>query len=347
MARPMPAMANFKAMNADARRCDAFNTRVAEYLSLPCADERVWAAFEDFRICYYTYAPDFIPPLTDKMSSSLASYYLFRQKLHALLEAGSRVCAAEARAMWAAHEICYEQFLRSRGRDTVAWLGTFSAGLQDATRAHMLQLVERDYPDTHQLAAACVCGDSGVVAVADEFWEALPLGHMSDEEFRTIEREIVALYALNQKDGRERHGALAMTMDAAQPPKPAVEPEPVAAKPLSAVVGAVDATPPAKTSEVSTACRPLRVALQPAILPRSRGRSRGSEARLSHGYMRSRGKRPRPRRQRRSRSRRQRSRRSRSSHSSIACRPRPRHSGTENSAMTLRPRSRGRHSRHH
>ena len=330
MARP-PAMANFKAMNADARRCDAFNTRVAEYLSLPCADERVWAAFEDFRICYYTYAPDFIPPLTDKMSSSLASYYLFRQKLHALLEAGSRVCAAEARAMWAAHEICYEQFLRSRGRDTVAWLGTFSTGLQDATRAHMLQLVERDYPDTHQLAAACVCGDSGVVAVADEFWEALPLGHMSDEEFRTIEREIVALYALNQKDGREHHGALAMTMDAAQPPKPAVEPEPVA-KP-----------PAAKTSEVSTACRPLRVALQPAIMPRSRGRSRGSGARLSHGYMRSRDKRPRPRCQRRSRSRQL----SRNSHSSTPRRPRARRSGTGNSAQTLRPRSRGRHSRHH
>ena len=233
--------------------------------------------------------------------------------------------------MWAAHEICYEQFLRSRGRDTVAWLGTFSTGLQDATRAHMLQLVERDYPDTHQLAAACVCGDSGVVAVADEFWEALPLGHMWDEEFRTIEREIVALYALNQKDGREHHGALAMTMDAAQPPKPAVEPEPVA-KP-----------PAAKTSEVSTACRPLRVALQPAIMPRSRGRSRGSGARLSHGYMRSRDKRPRPRCQRRSRSRQL----SRSSHISTPRRPRARRSGTGTSAQTLRPRSRGRHSRHH
>lgn len=106
-------MANCKAMNADAHRCDAFNARVAEYLSLPCATSAsgpgrkaaasaFWPAFEDFRICYYTYAPDFIPPLTDKMSSSLASYCLFRQQLHALLEAGSCVCAevvAEARAM--------------------------------------------------------------------------------------------------------------------------------------------------------------------------------------------------------------------------------------------------------
>lgn len=115
----------------------------------------------------------------------------------------------------------------------MAWLETFSASLQDASRAHMLQLVERDYPDTHQLAAACVCSDSGVVAVADEFWEALPLGHMSDEEFRTIEREIVALYALNLKDGREHHGALAMAMDAAQPTKPAMEPSPVAKPPAA------------------------------------------------------------------------------------------------------------------
>ena len=191
----MPAMADCKALNAEARRCDTFNARVEEYLSASGPGRRAvasafWAAFEDFRSCYYTYSPDFIPPLTDEMPPGLASYYMYRRKLHALLAAGSELCAevvAEARATWAAHEICYEQHLNAEGRSSVAWHGTFSTSLQDATRAHKLQLVEREYPDTRQLAAACVSRDSGVVGASDEFWASLPLAHMSDADIRTIE----------------------------------------------------------------------------------------------------------------------------------------------------------------
>lgn len=324
----------------DARRCDAFNAGVEEYLGVSGSGRKAvasvfWAAFEDFRSCYYTYAPDFIPPLTDEMSPSLASYYLYRQKLHTLLEAGSEACAgvvAETRATWTAHEICYEQFLRSRGRDSVAWLGTFSANLQDATRVRVLKLVQQHYPDTHQLAAACVSDDSDTVAVAEEFWAALPLEHMSDEEIRTIEQQIVDLYADTRADGRRYRGALAVAMDAARPAKPATAPKPDAAMPSAAVV----ATPPT-TNEIGASARSCHVAPRPAAI-QSRGQSRASRARRSHGHMRSRSRRPRPRhsssgrrpRSRRSRSRRPRSRRRRSRS------PRRVSAG----ALRLRPRAR-------
>ena len=249
--------------------------------------------------------------------------------------------------MWAAHEICYEQHLRVTARSSMAWLGTFSASLRDdATRAHLLQLLEREYPDTHQLAAACISDDSGSVGVADEFWESLPLAQMSDEDLKTIERAIVALYADILEDGRAYHGALGAAMGAS-PPAVSVVPE------GAVPPGAADATPPA-TSEVCMGCtalRPSHVSLRPAVAiqPRHdpRERSRGSGARKSHGRTKSRDRRrPRPLRHRRScsrrppRSKRLRSRRSRSS---IPRKPPPRHSSAEGDALMLRPRARSRY----
>ena len=89
----------------NAHRCQAFHAKVDEYLGASgprrkAAATAFWAAFEDFRSCSYTYCPDFIPPLTGDTPDCLASYYLYRRKLHALLGAGEEVCAevvAEAR----------------------------------------------------------------------------------------------------------------------------------------------------------------------------------------------------------------------------------------------------------
>jgi len=74
----------------NAQRCQGFQSKVDEYLGAASGPRRkaaaiaFWAAFEDFRSCYYTYSPEFIPPLTDDdMPDSLASYYLYRRKLHA------------------------------------------------------------------------------------------------------------------------------------------------------------------------------------------------------------------------------------------------------------------------
>ena len=47
-----------------------FHTQVEAYLRAPGPERKAaasafWAAFEDLRSCYYTYAPEFIPPLKD------------------------------------------------------------------------------------------------------------------------------------------------------------------------------------------------------------------------------------------------------------------------------------------
>ena len=319
-------------MISDCKATDPFHAQVEAYLRAPGADRKAaasifWACFEDLRSCYVTYAPVFTPPLTDEhLPASLSSYYLFRQKLHALLEAGSGVSTAvvsEARAMWAAHEICYEQYLRSTARDSVAWLASFSARLQESTRAHMLQLLQREYPDTLQLAATCVSDAAGRVGVADEFWAALPLAHMSDEDITTIERAIVALYAESRKDEREYRGALPTSTD-----------KPFAAEAAATeAAGTVGAAPPA-------AVQHTQAPLQPAIASRARHNSRGRSC-PSRG-----GRRPRPRRHRRSRSRRSRSRGSRrSSQSSIPRRPDTRRLHAASDALTLRPRTRSRRRR--
>ena len=265
-----------------------FHTQVEAYLRAPGSERKAaaasfWAAFEDLRCCYCTYAPDFIAPeVDDAMPPSLSSYYLFRQKLHALLEAGSEVSAVvvqATRAMWAAHEICYEQHLRATGRDSVEWLSTFSASLENATRAHLLKLLENDFPDTSQLVAACTRDAIGTVSVADEFWTCLPLADISDEDIRTIERAIVGLYASSQEDGRSYHGALSAAMDPAARLKPAAAPTPT------------------RVDDVA-----LRAAV--AVQPRRdcRWRSRGSGVHQAHVRMRSRD-RKRPRHRGRSRSR--------------------------------------------
>ena len=336
-----PAMAD-----STAHRCDAFNASVTEYL---CASGRghraaagaFWAAFEDFRACYYTYAPGFIPPLTDIIAEPLASYYVYRRKLHALLEAGSEVCAeavAEARAAWAANEICYEQYLRQGGRDSAAWLRAFSTGLQDATRTCMLQLVEQ-YPDTHQLAAACASSSDGVVCVADEVWDALPLAEMTDADILLIEREIVGLC------GQRHRGAIEAAMTAEQgaatqanagaPTPPAVQdrqllqaaPRPPIAATRAAPVPSVAIRPTVASTCASSSDAPAW---------------RGATARVSRGRARSRGKRPRPRRPRHRSTSRGRRRRSRS--------PLPRgpHRAIDaRGALMLRPRARSPYNRSH
>lgn len=294
-----------------------FHAHVQAYL-LASGPERkaaasaFWACFEDLRSWYTAYAPIFTPPLADeKLPASLSSYYLFRQKLHALLEAGSGVSAAvaaEARSMWAAHEICYEQHLRSRARDSVIWLSNFAANLEESTRGHLLQLLQRDYPDTNMLAAACVCYGGGVVGVADEFWTALPLAHMSNKDIFTIEREVVSLYAASRADGLGYRGSLAAaaSMDTLLLPAPVAD---------SKVAGAT--APAAKE----------RYEYRRRSLPPSRDGSKDK-------------RRPRPRR-RRSRSRRSRSRRPRSSVSrrgaSADERPSRRRFHAVRDAVTLRP----------
>ena len=225
--------------------------------------------------------------------------------------------------MWAAHEICYEQHLRSMARDSVVWLSSFSAHLQESTRAEMVELLRRDYPDTHQLAAACVSDGFGVVAVADEFWAALPLAHMSDEDIRTIERGVVGLYADRCGDGRAYRGALAASMEKSPPCAEASAPE-VAAAPLRVA----DATPPAQ------------VVLRPAVAPPTRRDSREPSFSPPRGRAGGKG-RPCPRRHRKSWSRRRRRR----SRSSMLRRPDPRSLRPGSDTLSLRPRSRSRRRR--
>jgi hypothetical protein len=338
-----------------AHRCDAFNARVEQYL---CASGRghraaasaFWAAFEDFRACYYTYAPEFIPPPTDDMTRPLASYYLYRRKLHALLEAGSEVCAeavAEARATWAAHEIWYEQYLHAEGRDSAAWLQTFQADLQDATRACMLQIVEQ-YPDTRQLAAACASGSDGVVCVADEIWAALPLAQMADADILLIEHEVVGLCGQRPRGAVE--AAMAAVQGAATQANAGV-PTPPTSESCEAVQGRglLQAVPRAPIAATRAAPVPS-VAIRPTMASTcasssgvpARRDSGGGTARVSQGRARSRSKRPRPRRPRHRSVSRGRRRRSRSPL------PRAPHRTAEaRGALMLRPRAWSPYNRSH
>ena len=223
-----PATSHYERLGTMTKGCtsDPFHAHVQAYLLAPgperqAAASAFWACFEDLRSWYNAYAPIFTPPLADeKLPASLSSYYLFRQKLHALLEAGSGVSAAiaaEARSMWAVHEICYEQHLRSRARDSVSWLSNFAANLEEPTRRALLHLLQRDYPTTNMLAAACVSSENGAVSVADEFWTALPLAHVSSKDKLTIEREISSLYAANRADGLEDRGTLGVAASMCAP----------------------------------------------------------------------------------------------------------------------------------
>ena len=176
---------------------------------------------------------------------------------------------AGTRAAWAAHVICYEQHLRAMKRDSVEWLGTFSASLQDATRAHLSQLLTKEYPDTLQLVAACISPPTGIVRVADEFWEGLPLADMTNGDIRTIECEIVSLYARTLEDGRDYRGALGASMEDSAGARIAIH----------------ESTAPPPVSNRCPYPRELHVALRPmdSLLPgeASRGCGQGSQGRRS------------------------------------------------------------------
>ena len=304
--------------DTNARKCEAFHAALESFLSdsaqgRTAAESNLWAAYGTYRDCYDYYAPSFIPPLRTNMTHSLATYYIYRKKLHDFLvgthdDTAAAAAATEVHAAKKLHHASYMDYLSAKNRDTAAWFEAVSAKLRG--RKPCTARLISDYPDTHQLAAACE-RINGMVRIPVEIREALCMGAMEHNgDVRSVEHEFELLYMriIEKQTIGEQRDARPLCVE--RPPT----------RPCSRgdrVTGAISSAPRASVTS-GTSCtvhhernRCLSSISHQRRHHRSRSRHRGASYRVSshRGSLRSRTRHEceRPLRRRRSRSHRRRS----------------------------------------
>ena len=138
--------------------------------SPPDAERTMWSAFDVHRHCYMEYSASLLPSLsavTDvpRMTAPLRKYYVYRRKLHTfLVGSGDDMSLLDVRMAREQHECAYREYLKENGRSTCGWIRTLANKLQ-CPRMRTLRLIS-EYPDTHQLAAACERVDGMVTCLS-------------------------------------------------------------------------------------------------------------------------------------------------------------------------------------
>ena len=218
---------------------DALESVVAGTAQSPSEAERaMWSAFGAYRHCYLEYSASLLSPhlaLTEepKMSAPVQKYYEYRRKLHAFLvgTGDDDTSLLEARMAKEHHECAYREHLVEQGRSTCGWLRALSIQLQ-CPRMRTLRLIS-EYPDTHQLAAACE-RINGVVEVPSGIRDLLRMDTMCGEDVRLIEDEFTVLYeSIIEKKGEDEHlKATVARTDTQIVPRIMAAPRPSATQPM-------------------------------------------------------------------------------------------------------------------
>ena len=177
---------------------DALEQVVAGTAQDPSEAERaMWSAFDAHRHCYLEYSASLLPPLSaladePGMTTPLWKYYVYRRKLHAFLVGpGDDMSLLDLRTAREHHECAYREYLAEHGRSTCRWIRALANKLQ-CPRMRTLRLIS-EYPDTHQLAAACERID-GVVHIPTNIRDLQGMETLCAEDVRLIEHAFTLLY---------------------------------------------------------------------------------------------------------------------------------------------------------
>ena len=182
--------------DVQARACDALHGALEPILAgtvqdRVAKDAAVLSALAAHRGCYLEYAPLITPAPTPEMSEPLRRYYIYRRRLHEYLTEPHDGSLLEVRKARELHECAYREYLAEQGRGTCGWVRGLAARLANV-KLRTLRLI-MEYPDTHQLAAACERID-GAVHIPAGIRDLLHMEALCTADVRLVEYEFTVLY---------------------------------------------------------------------------------------------------------------------------------------------------------